>query len=63
MKDKHTRHRLINLKQIWGLISEMPFSDKGRMDETHRLLTALLGLSGLIANRETPIQTFTDTEC
>ena len=45
LKEKDSRQRLFELEQIWGLKTEMRFSDKGRMDEAHRQLSGQLGLS------------------
>ena len=36
LKEKDSRQRLFELEQIWGLKTEMRFSDKGRMDEAYR---------------------------
>lgn len=45
LKEKDSRQRLFELEQIWGLKTEMRFSDKGRMDEAYRQLSGQLGLS------------------
>ena len=42
LKEKDSRQRLFELEQIWGLKTEMRFSDKGRMDEAYRQLLSLI---------------------
>ncbi len=57
LKEKDNRQRLFELEQIWGLKTEMRFSDKGRMDEAYRQLSGQLGLSKQIEKKRE-----TDTE-
>lgn len=52
LKEKDSRQRLFELEQIWGLKTEMRFSDKGRMDEAYRQLSGQLGLSKQAEKRE-----------
>lgn len=59
LKEKDSRQRLFELEQIWGLKTEMRFSDKGRMDEAYRQLSGQLGLSKQAEKREKPVQRFT----
>ena len=59
LKEKDNRQRLFELEQIWGLKTEMRFSDKGRMDEAYRQLSGQLGLSKQAEKREKPVQRFT----
>ena len=59
LKEKDSRQRLFELEQIWGLKTEMRFSDKGRMDEAYRQLSGQLGLSKQAEKREKSVQRFT----